>query len=195
LQESGTGAQKKMAFLESEIRKLWVIAYERNKKAIAENEAGLKKQGAELKSFTSLFSQQAKGVEGLATKADTLTAKLDKHAVTLKENVAKVDKSVASASLLQSEIALLREQNDKLSAQLKTIEDASGSAIAEIRQNVEKLKGAEDVKRRVGVNEVAIEAIDASRLQLNERIVALDRRLNDLQLSIKSAQPTPATAP
>ena len=112
---------------------------------------------------------------------------------------AKADKSVASISALQGEVTSLqaeltrsKELNSTLTAQLKSVEDASGSAIAEIRQSIAKLKSDEGVENRVRQNEVAIEAIDASRLQLNERIVAIDRRLNDLQLSIKSAQQSSA---
>ncbi|UZE97439.1 hypothetical protein [Alkalimarinus alittae] len=176
--ESDTGAQKKMAFLESEIRKLWGIAYDRNRKAIAANNGDIKQQGTELKSISSTVSKQAKGVEALVSKVDSLTA--------------KIDKETASTAALQTEVSLLREQNSQLLGQLKSIEDASGSAIAEIRQSIDKLKDTKAVEGRVRLNEVAIEAIDASRLQLNERIVAIDRRLNDLQLSIKSSQPTAA---
>lgn len=174
LEESDTGAQKKLKFLESEIRKLWGIAYDRNRKAIAATDEAIKQQGAELKNITSTLKQQTKG---------------------LADAVAKTDKSVASAVALQSEVILLRELNEQLSAQLKAIEDASSSAIAEIRQSIAALKDTQAVEGRVRMNEVAIEAIDASRLQLNERIVALDRRLNDLQLSVKSAQPVTTQSP
>ncbi|MFD2229040.1 hypothetical protein [Alkalimarinus sediminis] len=174
LEESDTGAQKKMKFLESEIRKLWGIAYDRNRKAIAASDELIKEQAKELKNISASLKKQTQSMADLATKTD---------------------KSVTSAVALQSEVILLRELNDQLSAQLKAIEDASSSAIAEIRQSVEALKNAPSVEGRVRMNEVAIEAIDASRLQLNERIVALDRRLNDLQLSVKSAQPTTKTAP
>lgn len=174
LEESDTGAQKKLKFLESEIRKLWGIAYDRNRKAIAATDEAIKQQGAELKNITSTLKQQTKG---------------------LADAVAKTDKSIASAVALQSEVILLRELNEQLSAQLKAIEDASSSAIAEIRQSIAALKDTQAVEGRVRMNEVAIEAIDASRLQLNERIVALDRRLNDLQLSVKSAQPVTTQSP
>ena len=168
LEESDTGAQKKLKFLESEVRKLWGIAYDRNRKAIAASDDEIKQQGVELKSIASKLKQQAKS---------------------LTEATAKTDKSIASTAALQSEVILLKELNEQLSVQLKTIEDASSSAIAEIRQSLNALKDRQTVEGRVRMNEVAIEAIDASRLQLNERIVALDRRLNDLQLSVKSAQP------
>lgn len=166
LEESDTGAQKKMKFLESEIRKLWGISYDRNRKAIAASNDLIKQQAAELGKLATTLKQQT---------------------TELAEVNAKAEQSVASTVALQSEVILLRELNDQLSAQLKAIEDASGSAIAELRQTIDVLKNAPTVEGRVRTNEVAIEAIDASRLQLNERIVALDRRLNDLQLSVKSS--------
>lgn len=174
LEESDTGAQKKLKFLESEIRKLWGIAYDRNRKAIAASDDEIKQQGAELKNIVSRLNQQAKS---------------------LTEATAKTEKGFATTVALQSEIILLKELNEQLSVQLKTIEDASSSAIAEIRQSLNTLKDTQIVEGRVRMNEIAIEAIDASRLQLNERIVALDRRLNDLQLSVKSAQPLTTQSP
>lgn len=177
--ETGTDAQKKMNFLESEVRKLWGVAYDRNKKAIAANDKLIQQYGGDLKSIKSTLKQQEKSLAGWSAKAN---------------------KSVTSIAALQGEITSLqaelnrsKELNSTLSAQLKSVEEASGSAIAEIRQSIAKLKSDEGVENRVRQNEVAIEAIDASRLQLNERIVALDRRLNDLQLSIKSAQQSPAS--
>lgn len=171
LEESDTGAQKKLKFLESEIRKLWGIAYDRNKKAIAANDGVIKQHGTELAKINASLKEQAAGVAGLT---------------------AKTEKSVTSAVALQSEVIMLRGLNDQLSAQLKSIEDATGSAIVEIRESINTLKDTSEVVGRVRMNEVAIEAIDASRLQLNERIVAIDRRLNDLQLSVKSGS---ASAP
>ena len=51
LVESGTDAQKKMSFLESEVRKLWGVAYDRNKKAIAANDKLIQQYGGDLKSI------------------------------------------------------------------------------------------------------------------------------------------------
>ncbi len=174
LEENDSGAQKKLKFLESEIRKLWGVAYDRNRKAIAASDAAIKQHGAELTNMALLIKQQTKS---------------------LTEAKVETEKSAASAVALQSEVILLRGLNDELFDQVKAIEDASSSAIAEVRQSIEALKNTQNVEGRVLMNEVAIEAIDASRLQLNERIVALDSRLNDLQLSIKSAQSTSTQAP
>lgn len=187
--ESDTGAQKKMAFLESEVRKLWGVAYDRNKKAIAGNNAEIKQQAAVLNSLKANVSEQSKGLEKLVAKTNDLETKNKDLSTKTNGLVDKLAKDAAASASLQAEVAMLREQNTQLADQLKAVEDASSAAIADIKQSLVKLKDNKAFEQRVKVNEVAIEAIDASRLQLNERIVDIDRRLNDLQLTIK---PTPS---
>ena len=79
LEESGTDAQKKLKFLDSEVRKLWGVAYDRNRKSIAVNDGAIKQQDKTLKQQASLLKdidktlkQEVKGLTELTTKTEKL---------------------------------------------------------------------------------------------------------------------------
>lgn len=169
LEETDTVAQEKLKFLDSEVRKLWGVAYDRNRKAIADNSEALKQQTSVLGGVVAENKKQAEKVSGL-NKA--------------------IDKQSASIQVQQAELLALKSSNEELAAHIKQVEDASSGAISTIRGELAKLEERTDIDKRVKQTEVAIEAIDASRLQLNERLVALERRINDIQLSIRSLNAT-----
>ncbi len=171
LEETDTVAQEKLKFLDSEVRKLWGVAYDRNRKAIADNNEALKQQRSDLGSVVAENKKQAEKVSGLNKV---------------------VDKQTVSIQTQQAELLALKSSNEQLTGHIKQVEDDTSGAISAIRGELATLEKRTDIDKRVQQTEVAIEAIDASRLQLNERLVTLERRINDIQLSIRSLK---ATAP
>jgi len=172
--EGDTEAQKKLKFLDSEVRKLWGVAYDRNRKAIGANDGLIRQHALELKSA--------------ASELKNVTSANKKQAEKLKGLVKNLTRQQLSTQVLQSELLAIKGSNEQLFSQIEQLEDASSVAMLVLRQEINQLAKNEGVDVRVKQNEMAIEAIDASRLQLNERFVVLDRKLNDLQLSIKSFQ-------
>lgn len=166
--ESDTEAQKKLKFLDAEVRKLWGVAYDRNRKSIAANDGLIKKHASELNNIASESGKQK--------------AKLN-------ELVKSLSVQQSSNQLLQSELLAMKGTNEQLLSQIKEVEDASNAAVMIIRQEIQQLAEKDEVVVRVQQNEVAIESFDASRLQLNERVVVLDNKLNDLQRAIEALQP------
>ena len=166
--ESDTEAQKKLKFLDAEVRKLWGVAYDRNRKSIAANDDLIKKHTSELNIIASESGKQN-------TKLNDL--------------VKSVSVQQSSSQLLQSELLAIKGTNEQLLSQIKEVEDAANGAAMIIRQEIQQLAENDEVVVRVQQNEVAIESFDASRLQLNERLVVLDNKLNDLQRSIEALQP------
>ena len=169
--EGDTEAQKKLKFLDSEVRKLWGIAYDRNRKAIGVNDGSIKLHASELKST--------------ASELENITSANKKQAEKLNNLVKSLSVQQSSTRVLQSELLTVKGSNEQLLDQIKQLEDVSSAALLVIRQEINQLAENEAMAGRVQQNELAIEAIDASRLQLNERFVVLDRKLNDLQLPIK----------
>jgi len=167
-------AQKKLKFLDSEVRKLWGVAYDRNRKAIGANDGLIKQHALELKNAASELKK--------------ISAVNKKQAEKLNDLVKVISLQQSSTQVLQSDLLAIKGSNEQLSSQIKQVEDASSAVVLAMRQEIDRLTESEGVGIRVQKNEVAIEAIDASRLQLNERFIVLDRKLNDLQLSIKSLQ-------
>jgi len=172
--EGDTEAQKKLKFLDSEVRKLWGVAYDRNRKAIGLNDGLIKAHASELKNTDTALKNIA-----LENKKQT-----DK----LNELVKSLSVQQSSSHVLQSELLSIKGSNEHLFSQIKQLEDTSNAAVMVMRQEINQLAENNKIVARVQNNEVAIEAIDASRLQLNERFIVLDRKLNDLQLSTKPSQ-------
>jgi hypothetical protein len=165
--EGDTEAKKKLKFLDSEVRKLWGVAYDRNRKSIGVNDGLIRQHASELKNIAVANKKQTTQLDGL---------------------LSTVNIQQSSTQLVQSELLALKGSNEQLSTQIKEVEDASNSLMLTIRQEINQLAKDDGMVGRVQQNERAIEANDASRLQLNERYITLDRKLNDLQLSIKSIQ-------
>ncbi|BFM17622.1 hypothetical protein R50073_38050 [Maricurvus nonylphenolicus] len=149
--QSVTAIRAKLKWADSEIRKLWGVSHDRNRKAIAANKdkvAKLEKSLASVKSTSSATKKQA-----------------DSQALSLKS--------------LQSESKTLASQSAKAVAdvdtaqkQLRTVVDKANR----IDQELSELKSS--LLSRVRTNEEAIEAIDAYRVKLNRDLLQLKQQLS-----------------
>jgi len=164
LEQSGSAAAQKLKFLDSEMRKLWGVSNDRNKKAIQSNADAL--VGLEAK----LLGQQ-KTVGGKVASLEQGQASFEKLMLDVQTSIKAVRSQVSLAS---GEMAITREAiNEDLSL---------------LRDEIEQLSQLADQIKR---NQKAIAAIDTSRKQLNERFVALDRKVNEIQLSAGPQTSTP----
>ncbi|WP_231871675.1 hypothetical protein, partial [Oleiphilus sp. HI0079] len=78
----------------------------------------------------------------------------------------------------QSELALTREAIEE------SVDDLA-TRISELSDRLGRIAKSDAGKQAVE-NAKAIASIDASRRQINERIVGLDRRLNELKLEVSA---------
>lgn len=159
LAETGTAAEKKLAFLDSEMRKLWGVAYDKNKKTIEANQKGVNDLTLKLTKLEKLHASSLKRVNSNLSDMSKLSASLDSRLGSVSNEL----------SVLRSEQEGLNSDFDKrISAQKSTIDKAAKESKTYLEQAA-KL-------------DLSIESINASRRQLNARMVELDRKLNDLQL-------------
>lgn len=159
LAESGTAAEKKLAFLDAEMRKLWGVAYDRNKKSIEENQALLKNLESKL---TGVQKDQSSRLAGLSEE--------------LKKIVKRVDSYDSRLGALSSELSVLRTEQDAANADVK-------NRLIEHKKSIDSVrKDTQNYLERTAKLDLSIESINASRRQLNERIVELDKKINALQL-------------
>jgi chromosome segregation ATPase len=171
IEETGSVAGKKLDVLESEVRKLWGVAYDRNRKTLKAHDDRLKKLDAVRLKLEKRSSE-------LDAELKALNTGIDKH-------VKVLDGRVASVS---GELSIVRaEQDDSLQALTKRL------ALLDQRtkeQEKQALMVNETVKvNKLSVNEsiAALASIDESRRQLIKRVVDLESRLNDLSLTASNA--------
>lgn len=134
----------------SEIKKLWGVSHDRNRKKIEAQEKTLAAQSKTVKNLQASMSARKKEIT-------TLTGKVDKV-------------SQSMETVVNSSLAAKLEMND-LVGQSQQINDQ----VNNLEKSFESLK--QNLNTRVADNEEAINAIDAYRLQVNRDIQLFKQQL------------------
>jgi len=166
--------------LDSEIAKLWAIAHQKNApliekqaKALAVQNKQLAAQKKLIKSLQSTQESQAKTIKGLAS----VKANSDKLKKTLTAEMAKVSKLVSRIETeMRTEAELAQDQQDEMLKSQRALSD-----------RVVKLEGKSSagLERRIKVNEQAVRAFDGTRRQLNQDLLQVKQKLNNMQLLLE----------
>ncbi len=147
--ETGQDTQEKIGFWETEIRKLWAVSNERNRKWIKDNEAAVAKLTKTLQSIESGNRE--------------LAASVGRHESAFRQQQAIIDQLTSLELQIQQMVATQRDLVDKANAANQTVASLQAG-----------LAG------RVEENEQAVASIDAYRVQLNNRLADIERKLTDL---------------
>lgn len=199
LQERGASLADQMAAQEkrldtadSEIRKLWAIANERNKKRLDEHQE-------RIATVESGLAESKKAVDALEASAEKIRASLSSDIAAVKQQ------TETSITALQDANRQATDQLTRLSQQLADVDQviesrirrfereqklgASGmeGRIAALERETEALSGGDRVQALR--NELAnlkrtVESIDASRSQLTSRLVRLSEEVNQLRTQV-----------
>jgi len=166
IEQSGSVVQSKLAFLESEMRKLWVISNERNKKSIKDNTNSL-----------SL-------IKGDVKVANQWRDKFEKEAKTAQFKQATTLNSLSlQSSVLQGESEKLSDRVLLLANEVAIMREEQGESLESVKKEVALIAS---LSKQLAESKKAISSINASRLQLNERVIGMERQINNLQLGIKT---------
>ncbi|MEO9274225.1 hypothetical protein ABFY09_05130 [Marinomonas sp. 5E14-1] len=186
---------------DSEIRKLWAVAYDRNRTAIANNNKAievLEKQVASLKETLSVQSKR------IAIQSDTFND-IEAGYNKLVPNVASLDSAVKNVTALQEQQSTsLNEVGSKIIAQEEQVEALDSSVVSQtavlskIQQELvvlqsevaafdDKTANISDadlvtVKQTLASHQDAIDSSDAFRTQVNSEIIRLRKQINQLML-------------
>jgi len=148
LKDQGTTLEKHW----SEIRKLWGVSNDRNRKKIEAQEKTLAAQSKNVKNLQGSMAARKKEIS-------SLTGKLDKTSKSL-------------GTVVNSSLAVKLEMNDLL-GQSQQVTDKMNN----LEKSLDVLK--QNLNARVAGNEEAINAIDAYRLQVNRDIQLLKQQLSN----------------
>ncbi len=185
LEEQLAANKKQIDAADSEIRKLWAIANERNKKRLDEHQERLASIDGKLveaeKAIAGVGEQVEQVRAGLASDVDaveTRVAELAQAGEALQGELAEVTAQVAGVDELVDGRIRRLQQEQKLTL------DGIESRIASLEKDADSSAG--DAEVRALRNELAqlkktVEAIDASRSQLTSRLVRLSEEVNQLR--------------
>lgn len=122
---SVTAIQVKLKWVDSEIRKLWGVSYDTNRKAIADNKSTVDRLATTIKNINTQFAQYKKST---ALEIKLMSELVDSQTAT----VSKIEANSADKT---AAINALREQNRKLDTKLKSMQE-SIDAIDAFRRSV-----------------------------------------------------------
>ncbi|PIE43592.1 MAG: hypothetical protein CSA50_04595 [Gammaproteobacteria bacterium] len=216
LEESGSQIDKKIAFFDSEIRKLWGVAYDRNKKAIQVNanstkliEQNVAALSGELDKMTAELGKTGQYLKSVAADLDGTTKRMDKTVQQLDgvdKSTQALQKKITSLSELAGSLGkaldkVVAEVADlsAMQSQLVSIQSQLGAVQGDVKQNIQRVqhqaksrqqsaKSAELKKldARLRSIESAMDSVDGFRRTSNERVIRLERRLNEMQLTVRA---------
>ncbi|QRV24034.1 hypothetical protein [Marinomonas foliarum] len=178
----------------SEIRKLWGVAYDTNRKSIASNDAAIEEVQKKLSTMRETMSTQSKRIAVQAEAFNEVEAGFNK----LVPSVANIDQAVKSiavkqadqAKQLQSTEKLITSQSGQNEAQALSLEQVSQS-LAALENKVASIeaqaKGSNNsdmanIEQTLSRHQEAIESSDTFRVQVNAEIIRLRKQINQLML-------------
>ncbi|MDP6825902.1 MAG: hypothetical protein QF515_02095 [Pseudomonadales bacterium] len=128
---AGSNTQEQMGFWESEIRKLWAISNERNKKWINENQRGL--------------ASQRKKLAALESNGKVLKSALDRHEQALSQQSAVIDQLASIELQLQQLLENQQDLVDKVNASTQITTRME----ARVKENEEAIAAIDAYRRSV----------------------------------------------
>jgi septal ring factor EnvC (AmiA/AmiB activator) len=206
LQQAGLSLDEQLASqktrldnADSEIRKLWVIANERNKQQLEQQAAAISELETALgKNRNDLVSVQTSVASAETALSDAVKRQQGERA----ELAARVNAVQTSASSLKTELAAANQKTDALA---KSIDERTATSIRRFEQE-QKLttssiesriaalekgftsttsgNGPDAVQREIDELKKTVEVIDSSRSQMTSRLVRLSQEVNDVQAKL-----------
>ena len=178
----------------SEIRKLWGVSYDTNRKSIASNDAAIEEMQKKLSTMRETISTQSKRIAVQAEAFNEVEAGFNK----LVPTVANIDETVKSIAVKQGEHAkqirsaeeLIATQSGQNEAQALSLEQVSQSLaalekkVAAIETQAVGSNNADmaNIEQTLSKHQEAIESSDTFRVQVNTEIIRLRKQINQLML-------------
>lgn len=154
--QSLTQVDAKLKWVDSEIRKLWGISNDTNRKAIAANTEKITALGKDIASVKKDTAAAKKEAAEAKTAASGIRTELTANKTAVEGAVSKLDGATKSIEEQRKRLQDLTEQLDRTDAQLAAMRAIEG---------------------KVRTNEEAIAAIDAYRRNLNSDILRIKQQL------------------
>jgi chromosome segregation ATPase len=206
LQEAGVSVGEQLASqktrldtADSEIRKLWVIANERNKQQLEQQAAAISELETALgENRNDLVSVQASLASAETALSEAVTLQQGERA----ELAARVSAVQASASSLKTELAaanqktetLAKSVDERIAASIRRFEQEQKLTTSSIESRIAALEKEvtgtangnrlEAVQRELAGLKQTVEVIDSSRSQMTSRLVRLSQEVNDVQAKL-----------
>lgn len=184
--------QKRLDTADSEIRKLWAVANERNKKRLDEHqerlaalESGLAENDEAIGSLETSVAQVQRSlssdIAALKTQTETSVAALEEASRQATEQLTRLSQQFADVDQVVESRLRRFEQEQKLG-----ISGLEGR-VAALERETDELAGdgrVQALRSELASLKRTVDAIDASRSQLTSRLVRLSEEVNQLRAQL-----------
>ncbi len=185
LQERGQSLAEQIAAnksgleeVSSEIRKLWVVANERNKARLDEHEE-------QLATLKSALEEEKKAVASLEATLEEARASLSSEVVALKENSARASEQVTRLSQQMADVdQVIESRIRRFEREQKLGISGMESRIAALEKKADGVAGSSEIRslrNQLASLRQTVASIDASRAQLTSRLVRLSDDVDRLE--------------
>lgn len=189
LEQKLTAQGERLDTADSEIRKLWVIANERNKKRLDDQQARLESLAVELQQQAEAREQLASSVESLESSLSgelaDLRTDVDQRLVALTESTEQADQRLTELnSALEGVDQLVDRRIQRFEREQKLGIDGLESRIGALERSMEGLadgSAVSSVRAELRTLQQTVDSIDASRAQLTSRLVRLSEQVDSLR--------------
>ena len=184
---------KRLDTADSEIRKLWGVANDRNKSRLNDHEARL--EGLD-QSLAEVVSKNQALTASLDKVEESLTSKVDALKSSLAQDIAaqgkRLDSQQSALEKVQTSVASVDEQIDSRLKRFQreqslTIDGLEGR-ISSLEKTTQALSGGEieSIRSELARLKQTVLSIDASRSQLTSRLVRLSEEVSQLRAQAAS---------
>ncbi|WP_207063817.1 hypothetical protein [Motiliproteus sp. SC1-56] len=182
INQQAESEKKRTKHVDSEIAKLWTIAYQRNKPQIE----ALDKTVAGLSEGTASLKQEVETLSGAMSQTrETLAAASQR----LDANQADLRSLGGSHQGLSSELNDLASRVRRQDAANQEFDKLQEQQLQALTRRVEQLAAkpsvSSDLRQQLEEQQKAIESINGYRRQVNQELLRLRERVNQLQLDVQ----------
>ncbi|MBS3805577.1 MAG: hypothetical protein KGY54_13590 [Oleiphilaceae bacterium] len=203
LKEQLNEQQEQIGTVNSEIRKLWVIAYEKNRPKLAEHDQLLKDYEERLTALNektddhserlgengALLESHEESLASLSTEIDTQGGQIEDQAKNLEQ---QAEKDVALGQSIQANSANLDQVESSVEKRLERFEREQRLTTAGLEGRIRALENDlgqlgelrarwQQTESRLEDVENVVEAIDSARAQLTSRLVRLQEQVSAMR--------------
>lgn len=172
----------------SEIRKLWDVANKRNREWIEANQEAVKQASDSIAAVTAQTNRISEQVSTVQASMTSLNSERESDLAALTQLNTQMQDQNRSMETLSSSLAEIGAQLESVSIediqeQIISLTLAQENLLAE---QGDLANNDESYQRQLSDMQQSINAIDASRLELNRRLVALNAQLDDVNARLTS---------
>lgn len=175
LSAAGESFNSKLEWADAEIRKLWVVAHQRNRPAIETLETTAKQLNTSLVKLEKQLAEVTKTTQLASTQSTNLAKDVKKQTDELSFHVKELNQRLTEASLNASTLDQRLKDQDKRT-QVASLEKRVADLSTKLGQ-----QAPDNVQAKLVEQEEILKSLEASRNQLVSRVTRLMEEVRELQ--------------